>query len=102
MWIVGLGQAETSSSWTDVDYGLRNANGQLQVYESGQWRATSPRRLVRGDVLSLHVSGGVIEYWVNNRLLYTRATRPARTLYVDTAFREGAAALAVTLTRDLP
>ena len=96
VWIVGLGVTETSSSWRDVDFGLRNSNGILKVYESGAWRTTGPA-LAIGDVISIAVDAGIIEYRLNGLTIFTSSYVGAPDFYVDTSFKSGPIALSVSV-----
>ena len=99
IWIVGLGINETNGDWRDIDYGLRNVNGQLSITESGNWR-TNSANLASGDVISIYVSNGTIEYRLNGTTVYASAYTGMPGFYVDTAFRSGAIALSVTVEGD--
>ena len=95
-WIVGLSNGESSSSWRDVEYGLRSSDGILKVYESGTWRTSGPA-LANGDVLSIHVDTGMVEYRLNGDAFYTSSYAGTPNFYVDTSFKEGAIALLATV-----
>ncbi len=99
IWVVGLGVNETNGDWRDIEYGLRGANGQLSIYESGNWRANSAS-MAQGDVISIYVSNGTIEYRLNGTTVYARAYTGTPGFYIDTAFRSGAIALSVTVEGD--
>jgi uncharacterized repeat protein (TIGR03806 family) len=100
-WIVGLGRSESSADWRDVDYGMRSSEGALKVYESGTWRTNGPA-LKFGDVLSLYVEAGTIEYRVNGDTIYTSTYGGSPNFYVDTSFNDGAIALLATVVATFP
>ena len=97
MWVVGLGETESGSSWRDIDYGLRSSLGQLSVYENGSWKTSGPQ-LSSGDVLSIAVSPGAIDYLLNDEILYRTSYAGAPDFYVDSSFKEGAISFAVSVT----
>jgi hypothetical protein len=95
-WIVGLGVSESQLNWRDVDYGLRSSNGQLRIYENGDYRAAGPT-LAAGDVLSMYVNAGVIEYRMNGATIYTSTYSGAPNFYVDSSFKSGAMRFSVSV-----
>ena len=95
-WIAGLGLAESSANWTDVDYGLRSTGGQLTVYENGTWR-TAASNLAAGDVVSILVNSGTIEYRHNGMAIYTTTYTGTPDFYVDTSFKSGAMSISATV-----
>lgn len=94
VWIVGLGITETDWQWQDVDFGLRSGGGQLTIYEAGSWR-TSASNMSAGDVLSIYVNNGTLEYRHNGAVVYTSSYSGSPDFYIDTAFKEGAIAMSV-------
>jgi hypothetical protein len=96
VFVVGLGVEETSSDYRDVDYAFHSANGQLRIRENGTWITNGPA-VVIGDVLSLHVGPGTIEYRVNGMLIHTSTYTGSPAFYVDSSFNSGTAGFAVTL-----
>jgi mono/diheme cytochrome c family protein len=101
-WVIGLGVTETGSSWRDVDFGLRNSNGVLHIYESGDYVETGSA-LAAGDVVSIYANAGVIEYRHNGATVHVSSYGGAPNFYVDTSFKSGAASFSVdveTLTGD--
>ena len=88
-WVVGLGVEELSDDWTDVDYALRSSDGQLTIYENGTWR-TDAAMLAQGDVLSIFVVDGAIEYRHNGVTVFNSTYGGTPEFYVDTSFKEGA------------
>lgn len=88
-WVAGLGVDELSADWTDVDYALRSSDGQLTIYENGTWR-TDGVMLAEGDVLSIFVVDGSIEYRHNTVTVFTSTYSGAPEFYVDTSFKDGA------------
>ena len=93
-WVVGLGETETNSNWRDVDYALRSTSGVFQVYESGAWRTTGPA-LAQGDVVTIAVMSGLIEYRLNGVVMINSSYSGQPEFYVDTSFNTGAIALSV-------
>ena len=85
---MGLGLTETNGDWRDVDYGFRNSNGALTVYESGSWRG-NVAPLKAGDRLSIVVDGDALEYRVNGVGVYTASISAGADFYVDTSFKGG-------------
>ncbi|HEX5788080.1 MAG TPA: PQQ-dependent sugar dehydrogenase [Woeseiaceae bacterium] len=100
-WVVGLGVNETQANWRDIEYGLRSSNGRFTVYESGTWRTTGPE-LSAGDVLSVLVSSGSVDYRLNGDTLYTSNYTGTPDFYVDTSFKQGAVAMRVTAVPTFP
>ena len=96
VWIAGLGTVESSANWNDIEYGLRSSSGQLTVYEGGLWR-TAASNLAEGDVISINVSGGTIEYRHNGAVFYTSTYSGAPDFYVDTAFKSGAVSISASV-----
>jgi hypothetical protein len=96
LWVVGLGVTDSGPSWTDIDYGLRNSNGTLQIYENGTFRANAGA-LAQGDVISIMVTPGAAEYRRNGVFVYRRTYAGSPDFYVDTAFKQGAASLSVSV-----
>ncbi len=87
-WVAGLGVEELSDDWTDVDYALRSSDGQLTIYENGTWRADGAM-LAQGDVLSILVVDGAIEYRHNGVTVFNSTYSGTPEFYVDTSFKEG-------------
>ncbi len=94
--VVGLGVAENSNDWRDVDYAFRSTNGQLSIRENGTFVTTGPVAAI-GDVLALHVGPGSIEYRVNDHLIHTSTYIGTPAFYVDSSFNSGSAEFAVSL-----
>jgi Calx-beta domain len=93
-WIVGLGTVESGWAWNDPEYGLRSSNGKLVIYESGTWR-TGSDNMSAGDVISIYVNNGAIEYRLNGVTVYTSSYTGEPPFYVDTAFLSGAMSMSV-------
>ena len=98
---VGLGSQGTLGSWRDIEFGLRNSGGLLQVYESGTWRSNGPA-LKDGDVVALHVHPGYLEYRHNGNIVYTSTYSGTPAFYVNASFLSGAIAFRVTALRVPP
>jgi hypothetical protein len=99
LWVVGIGVLESGTARTDVDYGFRNSNGTLEVRESGEWRTTYGA-LANGDVISILVDSGTLEYRHNGVPVFTSTYAGAPPFYVDSAFKDGIIALDVTVLGD--
>lgn len=87
---VGLGETETSVSWTDLDQGMwfSDANpGSVSVYQNGTLD-TGPIALgyVAGDEFSLYVNGTSLEYKHNGTTFHTATITAGTDWYVDTSF----------------
>ncbi len=95
-WIVGLGVTEGSLNWRDVDFGLRSSDGSLRIYENGVYVNFGPDLAV-GDVLSLYVNAGVIEYRLNGLTVHTSSYSGMPAFYVDSSFRSGAVSISVSV-----
>ncbi len=96
LWVAGLGVDETNANWRDVDFALRSSNGQLGIYESGTFRTTGPT-LAQGDIVSIFVNAGFIEYRHNGAAVFTSSFTGAPDFYVDTSFRSGAINYSVSI-----
>jgi hypothetical protein len=96
LWVVGLGVTESGPARTDVDYGFRNSGGTLEVRESGEWR-TNGGALADGDVISIFVDSGTLEYRRNGTPVYTTTYTGSPPFYVDSAFKDGVIAIDVTV-----
>jgi len=95
-WVMGLGVDEQSADWIDVDYAFRNSDGQLAIYENGTWRIDGPT-LQQGDVLSIFVYAGTIEYRHNGITVISSSYTGTPEFYVDTSFNDGATEISVVL-----
>ena len=96
LWLAGLGVTEGGADFRDIDYGMRGSNGQMAVYENGTWRTNGPA-LASGDVISIFVSSGAIEYRHNGTPVYSSTYAGSPDFYVDTAFKTGPVVLDVTV-----
>ncbi len=99
LWVVGLGVTESGTARTDVDYGFRISGGALEVRESGEWR-TSSGTVVNGDVISIFVDSGTLEYRHNGAPVYTSTYAGSPPFYVDSAFKDGVIAIDVSVFGD--
>ena len=97
LFVIGLGIDETVAGWRDVDYAFRVSSGQLLIYEGSSFIANAGA-VAAGDVLSLRVIGGNVEYVVNGIVVASRSFAGTPAFYVDAAFKEGNAAVLVTVT----
>jgi hypothetical protein len=96
LWIVGLGVTEGGTDFRDVDYGIRVSNGQFAVNENGMWRTNGPA-LAAGDIVSLRVNAGTIEYRHNGAPVYSSTYAGSPAFYIDTSFKTGPAIVDVTV-----
>ena len=94
--IVGVGFNEPSANWRNVDLGFRLDNGNLSIRENGAWRTAGPS-LADGDTLTLSLTTGVVEYLVNDAVVFTSSYVGAPVFYVDGLFNAGIVSFAVTL-----
>lgn len=92
-WVVGLGVAENRSNWRDVDYAIRNSNGVLSIYESGNYIKPAGTLTFEGDQMAIQVLGSRLNYVVNNTIIHSREIADSDDLYIDTSFKEGEARL---------
>lgn len=94
-WVVGLGVEETGSNWRDIDYGFRNSNGQISIYENGQYIKEAGVLSFDGDTMAIEVVGKQLNYYFPTRSQLIRSTTILGTedFYIDTAFKEGEAHL---------
>jgi hypothetical protein len=99
VWIVGLGTTETNSDWTDIEYGLRITGGLLDIRENGSWLAFGPA-LAQGDVISIYVNNGTIEYRHNGIAVLSSTYTGTPDFYVDTSFKQGAITFSVDILGD--
>ena len=95
-WVIGLGIEESGSSRDDVDFGLRSSNGGLNVRENGVWRTAGPA-LGAGDVISIYVNAGLLEYRYNGAVIYSSSYAGTPDFYVDSSFKSGAVAISVEI-----
>ncbi|WP_152442432.1 S8 family serine peptidase, partial [Grimontia indica] len=88
----GLGNTESSASYTDIDYAFYIVNTTLYIYESGTYRGNFGSGSVAvGDTLSLEVSNGTIRYLRNgNEIRAVDYSGTTPDFYVDTSFYNGA------------
>lgn len=94
-WVIGLGRNESGPDRTDVDYGFRNVNGNLQIRQNGGWQSSGPA-LSQGDVLSIKViAGGTIEFHHEGVLIFTSSYNGQPNFYVDSSFKNGAISISV-------
>jgi hypothetical protein len=88
--MLGLSKGNSSASYDDLDFGLYETNGQIQVYEIGSLKGTFGT-YAPGDKLRVAVVGGVVKYSKNGTVFYTSTNVPVYPLLVDTAlYTQGA------------
>jgi len=96
LWMAGLDRSFVSPWWRDMDHALRNSNGRLTIYERGTWRTSGPQ-LSQGDVVSIYVNSGVIEYRHNGNAVYVSTYSGSRDFTVSATFKRGAATIEMSL-----
>jgi len=96
-WVAGLGIDELGPSRTDIDFGFRSANGNLQIRQNGNW-LNSVGPLASGDILSIYVNGGAVEYRLNGAVVFSSTYVGSPAFYVDSAFKGGGGAIALAVT----
>ncbi|MFS1874187.1 S8 family serine peptidase [Enterovibrio norvegicus] len=88
--MIGLGNVESSASYTDIDYAFYLVNSTLYIYESGGSKGTFGSIAV-GDTLSIEVAEGSVTYRRNDTVVreitYSGDTPD---FYVDSSFYSGA------------
>ncbi|PMI37571.1 hypothetical protein BCU46_10935 [Enterovibrio norvegicus] len=88
--MIGLGNVESSASYTDIDYAFYLVNSTLYIYESGSSKGTFGSIAV-GDTLSIDVAEGSVTYRRNDTVVreitYSGDTPD---FYVDSSFYSGA------------
>ncbi len=99
VWTVGLGEIESGTEPADLEYGLFNRNGRLQLQRNGERFALGPI-LSEGDVIAIGYNGNDIDFWWQGFPIATLPAKPGLDLYVDTAFRNGVAQLSVAVDTD--
>ncbi|NGN97389.1 S8 family serine peptidase [Grimontia sp. S25] len=86
----GLGNTESSASYTDIDYAFYIAGSTLYIYESGAYRGSFGSVAV-GDDLTLEVNDGTIVYYRNGALVRSvKYSGDTPDFYLDTSFYSGA------------
>ncbi|MEM9521807.1 MAG: discoidin domain-containing protein [Actinomycetota bacterium] len=82
--MLGLGETETSGSFTDIDYAIYHRYGVVMIYESGANRG-SFGTYTQGDTFSIEVTGTTVTYRHNDAVLRTTTASADVDWYVDTA-----------------
>jgi len=95
LWVVGLYPGRTDW-WRFWYHLLRNSNGQLMVYEGDEWRTSGPL-LSQGDIISMKLSGGVIEYRHNGNVIYSSTYADSTYFQVNASFKNGAATIGASV-----
>src|SRR5581483_4931442 len=89
----GLSNGDSNQNYTDIDFAFYPAaDGQLYVYESGNYRGVFGA-YATGDLLRVAIEGGVVKYKRNGALVYTSAVAPVYPLLVDTSLYSTGATL---------
>lgn len=94
LWVIGIGDSESGTSWRDIDLSFRNANGTLHLYNGTQYVSTVGQIAI-GDELRFEINSSCISFGVNNSIPYIncRSWNDRADLYIDTAFKNGAVQL---------
>ena len=88
--MLGLSKGNSNASYDDIDFGLYETTGQIQVYENGSLKGTFGT-YAPGDTLRVAVVGGVVKYSKNGTVFYTSTKTPTYPLLVDAAlYTQGA------------
>lgn len=98
----GLSHQETTASYTDIDFGIYLAGGQLKVSESAQGGAIYGPfgTYAAGDVLRVEVQSGVVRYYKNGGLFYTSTHAPVMPLHFDSSLSDpGSSVLSAAICR---
>ncbi|MEM9201902.1 MAG: hypothetical protein AAGC53_09585, partial [Actinomycetota bacterium] len=82
--MLGLGETETSGSFTDIDYAIYHRYGVVMIYESGANRG-SFGTYAQGDSFSIEVAGTTVTYRHNGTEIRTATAAANVDWYVDTA-----------------
>jgi hypothetical protein len=83
--LAGLGNGDSSQSYTDLEYGIHLVpGGTYGVYESGVLKTGYPS-YASGDRFTVGVESGVVKYRRNGVLFYTSTSPPTYPLLVDTS-----------------
>ena len=81
----GLSKGNADAGYADIDFGLYQRYGQLQVYEKGVAVLVSGGAYSVGDKLRVAVVGGVVQYLRNGAVFYTSSQAPTYPLLLDAA-----------------
>jgi hypothetical protein len=79
--VVGLSASNTGTQSSEIVFGLRLRNGNVEVRESGIYRKDV--RFVAGDTFEVRVEGGVVRYLKNDAVFYTSKQPPRYPLMAD-------------------
>ena len=90
--MLGLGNGNSSASYTDIDFAIYQNGNDVRAYENGMSRNPIVT-VVPGDLLRVEVAGGVVRYFKNGVAFYTSGVTPTYPLLVDTAFNTSGATL---------
>jgi hypothetical protein len=80
----GLSVGNTGTSASEIAFAIRLQSGFAEVREKGVYRVDT--NFVSGDVFTVRVQNGVVQYLKNGSLFYTSGVAPSYPLLVDTAF----------------
>lgn len=80
--MMGLGINSTTNHFRDIDYALYQTKNRLYIYESGVNRLRGPYLAV-GDVIEIRKINNTIQYYHNNKLVYTSGRIASMDLYVS-------------------
>jgi hypothetical protein len=88
--MLGLSNGNDSASYTDIDFAVYLAAGQVQVFEKGIGRGSFGGHAA-GDTFEVAVKSGLVTYSRNGTVFYTSTATPTYPLLVDSAlYSQGA------------
>lgn len=82
-WMFGLNDNDATSSYTDLNFAIQNANGTLAAYEEGSLVANNIGSCTDGDVLSVRYDGRTVSYLKNGAVLYEHGATNFNHLFFD-------------------
>ncbi|MGV3591914.1 MAG: fibronectin type III domain-containing protein, partial [Gammaproteobacteria bacterium] len=80
---IGLGERNTGTTASEIDFGLRLQGNGMEVRENGVYKSDTP--FVAGDVFRIAVDAGKVTYAKNGKVFYTSTKAPAAVLRGDVA-----------------
>jgi hypothetical protein len=81
----GLNTADTTNSYSDIDFSIYLRGGTVYVYENGSSRG-SFRTYTAGDRFKIVANIDTVYYYMNDELFYTSTIAPPSSLIVDSSF----------------
>jgi hypothetical protein len=82
--MAGLSNGDGDQGFSEIDFALYQAAGQVCIYEAGASRGCFGT-YTSGDVLRVGVESGVVKYKKNGTVVYTSTVSPTYPLLVDSA-----------------